>query len=188
MKLNIPNSLTFLRIVLVLVSIYLHHIEYLVASFTILVFAALSDFFDGYLARKLKQETHFGAIFDPIADKIFALLLYAYLSMQANFSTYHHIYFVAVIFRNFSQLLCLPILVLWLKKTFYVKPKNHPKWATALSSIYSFLFLFPVLMGLFPSMLVSIALTVSLILEIWIVVTYWPRLFAIARGKHDTFE
>jgi len=36
----------------------------------IFVFAAITDWFDGYLARRLKQTTRFGAFLDPVADKV----------------------------------------------------------------------------------------------------------------------
>jgi phosphatidylglycerophosphate synthase len=76
---NIPNILTLGRIVLaagffVLLGLY----DYahagaqalMGASFVLFVTAAVTDFFDGFLARRLKQLTAFGRIADPFVDKV----------------------------------------------------------------------------------------------------------------------
>ncbi|RDL43021.1 CDP-diacylglycerol--glycerol-3-phosphate 3-phosphatidyltransferase [Marinomonas piezotolerans] len=70
---NIPNLLTSLRILLipVLVVIYYLPLEgrfYLSAG--VFAIAAITDWLDGFLARKLNQATPFGAFFDPVADKV----------------------------------------------------------------------------------------------------------------------
>ena len=70
---NIPNFLTLTRIVLVpfLVIIFYLPFEWsCLACAGIFAFAAATDWFDGYLARRLNQTTPFGAFFDPVADKI----------------------------------------------------------------------------------------------------------------------
>lgn len=70
---NIPNSLTLLRIFLVpvFVVVLVLRIPYgdLLAAI-IFIAAALTDSLDGYLARKYKQITKLGIILDPIADKL----------------------------------------------------------------------------------------------------------------------
>jgi len=70
---NIPNSITFSRILLipVLVVVYIYDYRWSnVASAAIFAFAALTDWVDGYLARKLEQMSPFGAFLDPVADKL----------------------------------------------------------------------------------------------------------------------
>ena len=70
---NIPNSLTLLRILLipVLVAVFFAPFEWSrQASSMIFLVAAVTDWFDGYLARKLDQSTPFGAFLDPVADKL----------------------------------------------------------------------------------------------------------------------
>ena len=73
MALNIPNTLTVTRIamipVLVLVFYWPFENHQLVAA-GIFGLAAITDWFDGYLARKLAQMTQFGAFLDPVADKL----------------------------------------------------------------------------------------------------------------------
>ena len=85
---NLPNILACLRIVLAPVLFFLltHHFDSLhqtwVNYFAALTFgiAALTDFFDGYIARAWGQKTTLGAILDPLADKM--LILAAFLGLM----------------------------------------------------------------------------------------------------------
>lgn len=78
---NIPNILTLLRIVLIPVFVLLFYLPVEWARLSCaLVFsiAAVTDWFDGYLARRWGQVSPFGAFLDPVADKLMvavALLL-----------------------------------------------------------------------------------------------------------------
>ena len=79
---NLPNALTLLRIFLVpfLVVVLLTKFtgrEY--AGLAIFLVAAITDFFDGYIARKRNQMTRLGALLDPIADKL--LISGAFISL-----------------------------------------------------------------------------------------------------------
>ncbi|MGY2437113.1 CDP-alcohol phosphatidyltransferase family protein, partial [Escherichia coli] len=73
MMTNIPNLLTFFRILLIPVFVILFYVPYqwsYLAAAVVFTLAAATDWFDGYLARKLNQSTAFGAFLDPVADKI----------------------------------------------------------------------------------------------------------------------
>lgn len=70
---NLPNKLSFLRILLVPIIIYLLLINTLnssIAALAVFVLAALTDKFDGYYARKHNLITTLGKILDPLADKL----------------------------------------------------------------------------------------------------------------------
>lgn len=77
MKINVPNSLTLFRISLMpafILFFYLPwHLGHPIAAIIFFI-AALTDWFDGYLARSLKQTTKFGAFLDPVADKLMVAL------------------------------------------------------------------------------------------------------------------
>ena len=73
MPINIPNALTILRILLIpvlIVVFYLPFRNHLMVAAGIFAFAAVTDWVDGYLARRLDQMTTFGAFLDPVADKL----------------------------------------------------------------------------------------------------------------------
>ena len=78
MKLNIPNILTWLRIaaiplfvaVLYIDEAWLTTFQANVIATGIFIAAAITDWFDGYLARKWNQTSAFGAFLDPVADKL----------------------------------------------------------------------------------------------------------------------
>ena len=87
MTLNIPNTLTILRLAAApaVVFMFLFMPRPWADWFALVLFigAALTDWLDGYLARTWKQETKLGAMLDPIADKamvIIALFVIAGLS------------------------------------------------------------------------------------------------------------
>lgn len=71
--LTVPNGLTLLRVLLVpCVAWYLLQRDFEVALW-LFGLAALTDLFDGHLARRLNQQSEFGAWLDPIADKLMLL-------------------------------------------------------------------------------------------------------------------
>jgi CDP-diacylglycerol--glycerol-3-phosphate 3-phosphatidyltransferase len=73
MKFNIPNILTLLRIALIPVFVLFYYLPLQHAHLiTTLIFAlaAVTDWFDGFLARRWKQTSAFGAFLDPVADKL----------------------------------------------------------------------------------------------------------------------
>ncbi len=73
MRLNIPTLLTLFRVILIpffVVAFYLPIENAALICAIIFVIAAVTDWFDGFLARKLKQTTRFGAFLDPVADKV----------------------------------------------------------------------------------------------------------------------
>jgi CDP-diacylglycerol--glycerol-3-phosphate 3-phosphatidyltransferase len=77
LPINIPNSLTIMRILLIPVLVmvfYLPFKNHLLVAAGIFAVAAVTDWFDGYLARKLGQMTAFGAFLDPVADKLMVVV------------------------------------------------------------------------------------------------------------------
>ncbi|MFV1983588.1 MAG: CDP-diacylglycerol--glycerol-3-phosphate 3-phosphatidyltransferase [Thiohalomonadales bacterium] len=71
---TIPNILTVMRIALIpvfILAFYLPDFSWKhILTTSIFFFAGISDWFDGYLARKLDQQSAFGAFLDPVADKL----------------------------------------------------------------------------------------------------------------------
>lgn len=81
-KVTIPNSLTILRGILTLVIIVLFFTDMpqrFVWIYALFLAASISDYLDGYLARKWKAVSRFGKMFDPLFDKILTLSLFMLL-------------------------------------------------------------------------------------------------------------
>ncbi len=75
--LNVPNTLTVFRLLLIPVFVVVFYLPWhwsFMASSAVFVLAALTDWLDGYLARRLDQTTPFGAFLDPVADKIMVVM------------------------------------------------------------------------------------------------------------------
>ena len=74
MHLTLPNKLTLLRIGLIPVFVLAFYLplfglnNYITTG--LFFIAGVTDWFDGYLARRLKQQSEFGAFLDPVADKL----------------------------------------------------------------------------------------------------------------------
>ena len=103
MQKDIPNLLTFLRILIVpilVASFYLDGKMYHWVAAGLFAVASITDFFDGYLARMWKAQTSLGRFLDPIADKLLvacALLMLAYFG---GFGEYDIIAAVIILARE----------------------------------------------------------------------------------------
>lgn len=92
MTLNIPNILTVLRIVAIPVIVALFFVSGRSIPWIICILfslAAITDYFDGYLARSWKQISAFGRFLDPIADKLLVaavLMMLAYVGKLSGFA------------------------------------------------------------------------------------------------------
>ncbi|HEY5612292.1 MAG TPA: CDP-diacylglycerol--glycerol-3-phosphate 3-phosphatidyltransferase [Lysobacter sp.] len=81
MKLTVPTMLTLLRIVLIPVLVLVFYLPFKWTNFAaalIFAFAAVTDWLDGWIARRYDMFSNFGAFLDPVADKLMvavALLL-----------------------------------------------------------------------------------------------------------------
>ncbi len=87
MKMNIPNQLTMLRMILipVFVACFLYIPSVLVASLVacgIFILASLTDMLDGKIARKYNLVTSFGKIMDPLADKVLVFSAFLLLAIR----------------------------------------------------------------------------------------------------------
>ena len=70
---TVPNIITLFRVILIPVFVTVYFLDWrwaYEAGAFIFWLAAITDWFDGYLARKLQQSTPFGAFLDPVADKL----------------------------------------------------------------------------------------------------------------------
>lgn len=74
---NIPNTLSLVRILFIPVFIFAYYLPYdwsHIAATAVFAIAGITDWFDGYLARRLGQSSKLGAILDPLADKLMVVV------------------------------------------------------------------------------------------------------------------
>lgn len=101
---NLPNALTLLRIFLVPFLVVVLLTKFAGREFVglgIFLIAAITDFFDGWIARRRKQTTRLGALLDPIADKL--LMSAAFISLVEMDPTHVPAWMVVIIIgREFA--------------------------------------------------------------------------------------
>lgn len=78
---NIPNTLTLLRIFLVPLFVILTIYGNFDAALIVFIVAAITDGMDGFIARLFKQKTTLGSYLDPVADKTLIIAVYLTLTI-----------------------------------------------------------------------------------------------------------
>lgn len=133
---NLPNRITLFRIVLIpiiLLSLYFNltspikSLNY-IAAWTF-VLASISDFFDGYYARKRKLVTVFGSFLDPIADKF---LVISSLIMLLALNRIHVLVVLILVMR---EMYITALRLLAMEKGLSVPVGTLGKWKTATQMI-----------------------------------------------------
>lgn len=96
-KLNVPNTLSFLRLLTIpfLIILILHAETNYTCLLTVYLFSMFLDFFDGFFARLLHQETEFGKIIDPLADKLMVFATVVALAIKTDFPLWLAIFVIA---------------------------------------------------------------------------------------------
>jgi cardiolipin synthase len=80
---TIPNALSFLRLIGIVVFLWLllgPHAD--LAAFAVLVASGVTDYLDGYLARRLEQRSALGELLDPVADRLYILAVVVGLAVR----------------------------------------------------------------------------------------------------------
>ena len=102
---TIPNIITFIRIFLIPVILYLLFSEnpniVLIAGLLFIV-SSVSDYFDGYLARTLNQSSKLGTLLDPIADKLLIASVIVVLVDTGVISNIHVIPAIIILLREIA--------------------------------------------------------------------------------------
>lgn len=100
---NLPNYLTILRIIaipVIIMSFYFEDSKFAHRLGAIIfAFASITDFLDGYLARKFDLVSRFGQMFDPIADKV---LVGCVLLMVVKYNKADEIPCILILAREFT--------------------------------------------------------------------------------------
>ena len=81
---NFPNILSISRILLLVPIIFFFEIGWYLFSTFVFIVAAITDFLDGYFARKNNQTSDIGALLDLLADKLFVSILLIWITFNFN--------------------------------------------------------------------------------------------------------
>lgn len=107
---TIPNWLCFIRIALIPVFTALFVKEQYIAAFITMIVAALTDVFDGKIARKFNMVSNLGKILDPIADKLSQIAIVIILLVKFWDGPLKYILFL-FIFKELLMVICAGILM-----------------------------------------------------------------------------
>ena len=104
MKWTIPNTLTTMRLLAApgvpVMFLYFHRPIADWFALTLFVSAAITDYFDGYLARLWKQESKFGTMLDPIADKAMVVIALLILTGYSGMNPWLILPATVILFRE----------------------------------------------------------------------------------------
>jgi cardiolipin synthase len=132
---SIPNIITLTRIFsipFIVILFYIHTSSSLLFCLILFIVVGLTDFLDGYLARKLKQISTFGRFLDPIADKLLVSVLYIVLVGDSLISGIHVIGVCLIISREFIITGLREILA---EKGIIINSSRLAKWKTTVQCV-----------------------------------------------------
>ncbi len=182
MQWTIPNILTFLRIILIPVLVIVFYVpgqwSYQISAL-IFGLAAVTDWLDGYLARRLQQTSPFGAFLDPVADKLMVAVALVLL-VQDNPSPLFAVPAAIIIGRE----IVISALREWMSEIgarTKVAVSVIGKVKTTLQMIAILLLLYKIPVGPLPTHAVGVVLLyIAAILTLWSMFVYlraaWPVL------------
>jgi len=178
MPLNIPTSLTWLRIVLIPVFVGIYYVPDAWlgpaarnwSGMTVFALAALTDWLDGYLARRWGETSAFGAFLDPVADKLMVAAALILLVQQERAPAY-----LAMII--IGREIAISALREWMaqlgagRKT-AVAFIGKVKTVAQMTAIIALLLWEPVIPGISTPILGIVALWIAAILTLWSMIHY----------------
>ena len=115
-KKNIPNIITFIRILLIPAFIIVFFEVSPLIALIVFIFACLTDLLDGYLARKFDAISNFGKLFDPLADKLMQLSALVCLFIDQRVSLF---ILVTLLVKELYMMLGSMILLKHMKKVVF---------------------------------------------------------------------
>jgi cardiolipin synthase len=134
---NLPNTISIIRIIITPVLILSIINGFTKQALILFILAAISDFLDGFLARRFKSETIIGSYLDPIADKILISTTYLVFFYEGYIS-----YWITVIVITRDILILIgSIISFFLHK----KPKVIPIKISKVNTMIQLLYIFWIL-------------------------------------------
>jgi cardiolipin synthase len=194
MPFNIPILLTWLRVALIplVVGVYYLPLHWLprsdqdLAATIVFIVAAITDWFDGFLARRWNQTSAFGAFLDPVADKLMvagALLVLVHLDRVDHF----------IAFIIIGREIAISALREWMaqigaSRSVAVSSLGKIKTAAQMTAIPMLLF-HDYLFGAVDTQVLGEAfLYIAAILTVWSMFYYMRRAWPLIKEKAGPFD
>ena len=191
MLLNVPNLVTWLRILLIPLFLAIFYLpeawltlpEKNLTATALFAVAAITDWLDGYLARSLNQASAFGAFLDPVADK---LMVVAALILLVGVQRAHPIIAVIIIGREIA----ISALREWMAKigqsrsvavSFLGKVKTTCQMAAILLLLYD-----GPLLGTTTRLPGTVLIYIAALLTLWSMGYYMRRAMPWIRGEGES--
>lgn len=188
MPLNIPIVLTWLRIAMIPLLVGLYYLPESWMSVPVrdttaslaFIFAALTDWFDGWLARRWNQTSSFGAFLDPVADK---LMVSAALLVLLNFDRVDVMIALVIIGREIT----ISALREWMAQigasaSVAVHWLGKFKTAAQMIAIPCLLY-YDTLFGIPFAQIGQVLIVIAAILTVWSMLYYLRRAMPVIREK-----
>lgn len=180
---NLPTNLTLLRIILIplLAVVFYLPWEYArLACTAIFIVAGITDWLDGYLARKMGMETSFGAFLDPVADKLMVAFVLV-LIVQQEGSPYLAIPSAIIIGREIT-IASLREWMAELGQRAKVKVSQLGKWKTTAQMVAIGFLLYDQDIGGFPvKTLGYLLLYLAALLTLWSMINYLKAAWTVIK-------
>ena len=107
-------------------------------AFWIIIIIVLTDFLDGYVARKAKETTNFGRLIDPVADKVCMMVVMIYLIISYKFPFLF--FFITLAIRDIFLIIIGVYLMFSQEEVF--QSNRSGKWFMGISALMMTFFLF----------------------------------------------
>lgn len=179
---DLPIAITWLRVALIPLFVLIYYLPFEGARFTamvVFVIAALTDWLDGYLARRLEATSPFGAFLDPVADKLIVAVALVMVAVE-----YQNLFITLATMVIILREVAVSALREWMAQqelSDLVAVSNIGKYKTTFQLVALAMLIYGgSLFGVPWAGLGFILLLVAALLTIWSFVQYslaaWPRL------------
>ena len=194
MPLTIPNILTVARIIAIpvfIIAYFLSPDQKNTVAVAIFVLAALTDWLDGFLARKLKEVSPFGAFLDPVADKLIVCTALVLLVSDDNVS--NQVLFQSIFTISVIIIVGREVSVVALREWMAEKGQRASIATSYLSKSKTFLQMLAIVLLLygqsineFPTLVVGeLLLYIAAALTIWTMFLYLRNAWPILTSKEE---
>ncbi len=183
-NLTVPNALSLIRIIIIVPLVIFMLREQYVGAGLMLLISAVSDMFDGIIARKFHQITQLGKILDPIADKLTLIAVVICINIIYPVVTS----FVIVLFSKEILMLCGGFLLLRMK----IKPPAA-KWYGKVSTVIFYVSVVTVVLlkaiwNITDQFLIVILFSITTFAMLFSLANYAILFFKLIKDKKENTE